>query len=236
MLIVMDKDATPEMIQDQKAKADLIRRLLEAPTAEERTALAGENEEMVDEEFFRLLQVNLGQAEAMGQQELAQRILDVRTLLYEQTPVGRQRAARGETLQALQDEPTRDRLLELLVASEDPDTRAMLIAMGQPLLDYFFFQAITQRIEGASDRAERERLEALRYAEMLRPGGTLLVNDYRIAPVTVSSGDSSYPSDAEEEQSYATAIPRRYYVPAMEMARELGQVRVNNVVMLGVLP
>ncbi|OGO06099.1 MAG: hypothetical protein A2Y73_01930 [Chloroflexi bacterium RBG_13_56_8] len=80
-----------------------------------------------------------------------------------------------------------------------------------------------------------ERLEALRYAEMLRPGGTLLINDYRIAPISVSSGNDIYPSDADEEKAYASATVHRYCIQAMEMARELGQVRVNNVVMLGTL-
>jgi indolepyruvate ferredoxin oxidoreductase, beta subunit len=79
-----------------------------------------------------------------------------------------------------------------------------------------------------------ERLEALRYASMLRPGGVALINDYRIAPASVTSGQDNYPSEAEEAVAYAANL-RACYVPAMTMAKELGQVRVNNVVMLGVL-
>jgi len=80
-----------------------------------------------------------------------------------------------------------------------------------------------------------ERLEALRYAELLRPGGALLVNDYRVTPVTVTSGGQRYPSAAEEEAAFAGAALRRYVVPAMAIAQELGQTRVNNVVMLGAM-
>jgi indolepyruvate ferredoxin oxidoreductase beta subunit len=80
-----------------------------------------------------------------------------------------------------------------------------------------------------------ERLEALRYADQLRPGGTLLINDYRIMPVSVSSGSDTYPSADDEEKAYAGAIERRIYVPAMSFAQKLGQARVNNVVMLGAL-
>jgi len=78
-----------------------------------------------------------------------------------------------------------------------------------------------------------ERLEALRYTELLRPGGAMLVNDYRIVPVTVTSGDGRYPSADEEEAAFAGAGIRRYVIPAMRIAQEVGQARVNNVVMLG---
>jgi len=80
-----------------------------------------------------------------------------------------------------------------------------------------------------------ERLEALRYAEMLAPHGVLLVNDYRISPVSVSSGNDVYPSDEDERRAYRTIADRVHLVPAMEIAKGLGNARVNNVVMLGVL-
>jgi indolepyruvate ferredoxin oxidoreductase, beta subunit len=62
-----------------------------------------------------------------------------------------------------------------------------------------------------------------------------LINDYRIAPVSVSSGNEVYPSEADEEHAYATVTSDCFYVPAMELAQKLGQVRTNNVVMLGAL-
>jgi len=79
-----------------------------------------------------------------------------------------------------------------------------------------------------------ERLEALRYADLLRPGGVLLVNDYRISPVSVSSGNDVYPPQEAEDAAYAGGIDRRY-VPAIEIAQGLGNARVNNIVMLGAL-
>jgi indolepyruvate ferredoxin oxidoreductase, beta subunit len=80
-----------------------------------------------------------------------------------------------------------------------------------------------------------ERVEGLRYAGMLRPTGTLLINDYRISPVSVSSGSDTYPSEADEDSVYGAAVPQRVYVPAIRLAQELGQARTNNVVMLGAL-
>lgn len=160
---VLEADGvTPEMIQAQRNKAALLKRLLEAPTSEERAALVGENEALLDMEFFHLLQANLEQADAMGRQDLVQRLLEVRTLLFERTAVGRRLAARAEALRALQAQPTRERLVQLLTSSDDPETRAALIAFGQPLVDYAFFQAITQRIEAAQEESERRRLESIR--------------------------------------------------------------------------
>ncbi|MEN8173845.1 MAG: indolepyruvate oxidoreductase subunit beta, partial [Chloroflexota bacterium] len=38
-----------------------------------------------------------------------------------------------------------------------------------------------------------EKLEAMRFANGLHAGGIVLINDYDIAPVTVSSGNGKYP-------------------------------------------
>jgi indolepyruvate ferredoxin oxidoreductase beta subunit len=79
-----------------------------------------------------------------------------------------------------------------------------------------------------------ERLEAVRCAHWLRPGGTAVVNDYRIPPVSVNSGAARYPSAAEQRAAFAAAA-RYWLIPAMTVAQALGDVRVNNVVMLGAL-
>jgi indolepyruvate ferredoxin oxidoreductase beta subunit len=78
-----------------------------------------------------------------------------------------------------------------------------------------------------------ERLEALRYADGLRPGGAILINDYRISPVSVTSGTDVYPAPADEERAYEGIT--HHYIPAMAIAQELGNPRVNNVVLLGAL-
>lgn len=79
-----------------------------------------------------------------------------------------------------------------------------------------------------------ERLEALRYVDQLRPGGSLLISDSRIVPVSATSGDAKYPTPDDEDKAYYRGM-KRYDVPAMRLASELGQARVNNVVMLGAL-
>jgi len=80
-----------------------------------------------------------------------------------------------------------------------------------------------------------EKLEALRYIEMLRPGGTALVNDYAIPPVSVSSGDDVYPDDEHMRQVISEVTEDLRLVPGTKLAEELGEARAANVVMLGAL-
>jgi len=80
-----------------------------------------------------------------------------------------------------------------------------------------------------------ERLEALRYLSLLRPGGTVLVNDYCIMPVAVSAGNDLYPPAEQQAKALAGAAGRWFLVPANTLAQELGNARINNVILLGAL-
>jgi len=80
-----------------------------------------------------------------------------------------------------------------------------------------------------------EKLEALRYIEMLRPGGTVLINDYTISPLSVSSGSDVYPDDERVKAVIGAVTPHLFLVPAAALAESLGNARVNNVVLLGAL-
>jgi len=77
-----------------------------------------------------------------------------------------------------------------------------------------------------------ERMEAVRYAEYIKPGGILVVNDYRLTPMSVAIGAAVYPSDAIGAVSAAFET---IAVPAADVAAGLGNVRVMNVVLLGAL-
>lgn len=76
-----------------------------------------------------------------------------------------------------------------------------------------------------------ERLEALRYAHFLKKTGVLIINDQRIDPMPVVIGAAVYPTDIVEELSIKYKVIR---VDAMTEARELGNNRTFNVVILGV--
>jgi len=75
-----------------------------------------------------------------------------------------------------------------------------------------------------------ERLEALRYAHFLKEDGVLIVNDWRIDPISVVMGAAKYPDNIIEnlEKEYKV-----YKIDAMDEALRLGNSRVFNNVVLG---
>jgi indolepyruvate ferredoxin oxidoreductase beta subunit len=81
--------------------------------------------------------------------------------------------------------------------------------------------------------ASLERIEALRYRELLAPDGLAVVSNQAIVPVTVSSGKADYPADAQER--LRRMYPKLIYVDAAGMAAKLGDIRVANVIILGAL-
>jgi hypothetical protein len=153
---------TPEMIEEQKAKSELLQRMLDATSGEALEAMIKENDAAIDADFFRMLTMNLEIAQATGQTADVPRLLAVRDKLIELSREGRAAQARTEMLEALRTDPTREKLLELLAQASDESTRELLIVFGRPLLDYAFFQSLTSRIESAVDDDERKRLVALR--------------------------------------------------------------------------
>lgn len=76
-----------------------------------------------------------------------------------------------------------------------------------------------------------ERLEALRYAHFLKPGGALVVNDQRIDPITVVTGAAEYPEHIIEELAKTYQV---YAIDAADEALKLGNSRVFNNIVLGV--
>ena len=76
-----------------------------------------------------------------------------------------------------------------------------------------------------------ETLEAMRYAHFLKKDGVLIVNDYRIDPITVVTGAAQYPEGILETLKKEHTV---YSVNAMEEAIKLGNSKVFNIIVLGV--
>jgi indolepyruvate ferredoxin oxidoreductase beta subunit len=85
---------------------------------------------------------------------------------------------------------------------------------------------------GADILVAFEKLEALRYAPYLKPSGILVVNEYEILPLTVSSGTETYPKGIVEA---LRAKFRTIAMDAASIAEGLGNVRTMNVVLLGAM-
>lgn len=85
-------------------------------------------------------------------------------------------------------------------------------------------------IGGADIIVAFERVEALRNLQYLKPEGTVVVNDYRIDPMSVLSGAFKYPDDVIETlRSKAKTI----VIHATDAAEKLGNAKVMNIIMLG---
>ena len=77
-----------------------------------------------------------------------------------------------------------------------------------------------------------EKMEALRWLDYLKIGGKMVVNDFEINPVPVNLGNAEYPEGILEElQSKCDVL----YFKAGEVAKELGNPKAMNVVLLGAL-
>lgn len=80
-----------------------------------------------------------------------------------------------------------------------------------------------------------EKLEALRFAEFLREGGIALVNDMSLLPITVTVGGVPYPEDGHLEKVVQALGGKLLLVKGEELAKEAGNVKAANVVLLGAI-
>jgi indolepyruvate ferredoxin oxidoreductase beta subunit len=80
-----------------------------------------------------------------------------------------------------------------------------------------------------------EPLEAARWVDWLRPGGVVLVDPHTVDPLSVSSGDLTYPDVAGIEAALRARTDRVVFVKGLEVAQRLGNPRMANTVLLGTL-
>ncbi|GAB6052208.1 indolepyruvate oxidoreductase subunit beta [Magnetospira thiophila] len=78
-----------------------------------------------------------------------------------------------------------------------------------------------------------EPAESMRWTSHLRKGGVAMVNTHALAPPVVSLGLYDYPQDPVSEMRAAGVTV--YDFDAGEIARELGELRLVNTVMLGAI-
>lgn len=78
-----------------------------------------------------------------------------------------------------------------------------------------------------------EKLEALRWVGRLKEGGHMFVNTQEIAPMPVITGAAQYPN--EIEQKISAVVPGTVFVNALALAKEAGNAKAVNTVLIGVL-
>ena len=77
-----------------------------------------------------------------------------------------------------------------------------------------------------------EKMEAVRYADYLKPDGIVVVNDYEMASSSIAAGLAQYPEGCLEalEANFET-----HAVKAAEIAESVGSSRVMNIVLFGAM-
>ena len=77
-----------------------------------------------------------------------------------------------------------------------------------------------------------EKMEAVRYAEFLKPSGVAVINDYEMNSLTIAAGQEEYPAGCLEamQKNFKTIA-----LKAGEIAIELGNAKCMNVVLFGAM-
>jgi len=160
---VLEADGiTKEMLDAQRAKLDLLQQMAETTDNAAQQTLIRERAAEIDVTFFQMISAALASAQAGQDQEGFAQLQQLRNNLLELTPLGQKVKTQQAALEAFQAKPDRDTLLAQLIQAPDAETRELLLTFGRPLLDYPFFQALTAKIEAATDKAEADRLVELR--------------------------------------------------------------------------
>jgi len=166
---ILGKDGiTPEMLKEQQDRVQIIERLLQATSADVRSEIIKQNLNLFDEQFFALFSRLAQSAAASGQEPVARAMVDLQKQLLEETDFGRQlketvgeMEAAQKSLQEAGQGLTREKLLELIIASpNDARTRAY-VSLARGGLDYQFFQLLTEKI-GTASGDEKAKLESIR--------------------------------------------------------------------------
>ena len=166
--LILGKDGiTPEMIKAQQERVHLVDRLLQASSAEVRSEIIRQNETLFDDQFFALFS-RLAQSAASAQPQLAEALSAVQEQLLKETEFGRGLAesvgemeAAAKSLQEAGKGLTREKLLDLVIASPNDARVRAYVSLARGGMDYAFFQTLTERIEKASGE-EKTKLEAVR--------------------------------------------------------------------------
>ncbi len=161
---------TKEMLDQQQKKLQLIQRLLSTASADSRKEIIKQEEALIDETFFGLLNRLVEATVAQGDKQSAQQLALFQQELLQETKVGQEiqekmkssQKAMEDLQEAAKAGLTREKLLELFIEAPDEIYINTLIGMVRTGLDYEFFQILSQKIDNTSDSDTKTKLTSLR--------------------------------------------------------------------------
>ena len=166
---ILGKDGiTPEMLKEQQDRVQLVERLIQANSADVRSEIIKQNIALFDEQFFALFSRLAQSTMANGQEPVGRQLAEVQKQLLEETEFGRGlKESVGEletaqkSLQEAGQSLTREKLLELVIASPNDARLRAYVSLARSGMDYQFFQLLTDKISNASSD-EKSKLESMR--------------------------------------------------------------------------
>jgi hypothetical protein len=166
--LILGKDGiTPEMIKGQQDRVQIVERLLQVTSADVRSEIIKQNEKLIDDQFFALFS-RLAQNAAQAQPKLAEALMAIQDQLLKETEFGRGLAesvgemeAAAKSLQEAGQGLTREKLLDLVIASPSDARIRAYVSLARGGMDYSFFQTLTEKIEKSSGE-EKTKLERVR--------------------------------------------------------------------------
>lgn len=158
---------TKEMLNEQKYKSELIRRLLQTSPDSLKEVIRQEESHM-DQSFFLMLNNTIDAAVQLRDKQAFESLRNLQEVLFTETEYGRELKKRAEStqkaitdLQNLGEKLNRDSLLELVLASPDEAYLQTLAGLARNGMDYEFFTKLSSRIN-AAESGEKEKYTEIR--------------------------------------------------------------------------
>jgi hypothetical protein len=160
---------TREMLDEQQKKINLLQRLLSTPVADDRAMIIKQEEALIDETFFSMISRIIQSSLAQGDEQSARTIAMLQQELVAQTETGKKLLANAQEAQEAQRQLqevskaglTREKLLDLMIASPTDTRLATYVSLTRGGLDYQFFQILSERVDKA-EGDEKQKLLDLR--------------------------------------------------------------------------
>jgi len=164
---------TQEMMDEQRARIQLVQQCLEAGSEEALQKVVTENDAKMDDKFFQAFSLVAQRALEDGQPQIAQQMLAIQTRVVELSTYGKGLLAKqaqqekiieevANQLETYGEQISREDVLKLAIDyAEKDDHLQALVGMIRPAFDYELFQMLTANITKAPAQ-DREKLEKLR--------------------------------------------------------------------------
>ena len=158
---------TKEMLNEQKYKGELIRRLLQT-SQDSLVEVIHQEESHIDQSFFLMLNNTLDAAVQMRDKTSFEALKKVQEVLFRETAYGRELKIKADftqkaitDLQNLGENLNRDTLLDLVLNSPDDIYLQTLTGLARSGMDYEFFTKLSSRID-AAEGEEKEKFTNIR--------------------------------------------------------------------------